>query len=65
MDLGLGRRADRAQSRKDLRAYAADWKAWFPQEGDPRHGTPDDPRMVLSGVDIHAAVFLEVNKRSP
>jgi hypothetical protein len=45
--------------------YAADWKAWFPNEGDPRHGTPDDPRMVLIGVDIHAAVFLEVNKPRP
>lgn len=45
--------------------YAADWKAWFPEEGDPRHGTPDDPRMVLIGVDIHAAVFLEVNKPQP
>ena len=23
--------------------YAPDWKMWFPNEGDPRHGTPDDP----------------------
>ena len=45
--------------------YATDWKAWFPQEGDPRHGTPDDPRMVLIGVDVHSAVFLEVNKPQP
>jgi general stress protein 26 len=45
--------------------YAADWKAWFPDEGDPRHGTPDDPRLVLIGVDIHAAVFLEVDKPQP
>lgn len=45
--------------------YAADWKAWFSEEGDPRHGTPDDPRMVLIGVDVHAAVFLEVNKPQP
>ena len=45
--------------------YAADWKVWFPNEGDPRHGTPDDPRMVLIGVDIHAAVFLEVTKPQP
>jgi general stress protein 26 len=45
--------------------YAADWKAWFPNEGDPRHGTADDPRMVLIGVDVHAAVFLEVNKPKP
>lgn len=45
--------------------YAADWKAWFPDEGDPRHGTPEDPRMILIGVDVHAAVFLEVNKPQP
>jgi general stress protein 26 len=45
--------------------YAPDWKAWFPDEGDPRHGTPDDPRMVLIGVDVHAAVFLEVDKPQP
>ena len=45
--------------------YAPDWKAWFPDEGDPRHGTPDDPRMVLIGVDVHSAVFLEVNKPQP
>ena len=45
--------------------YAEDWRAWFGQEGDARHGTPDDPRMVLIGVQIHAAVFLEVNKPQP
>jgi general stress protein 26 len=45
--------------------YATDWKAWFPEEGDPRHGTPDDPRMVLIGVDVHAAVFFDVTKPRP
>jgi general stress protein 26 len=45
--------------------YAPDWKVWFSEEGDPRHGTPDDPRLVLIGVDIHAAVFLEVNTPRP
>ena len=45
--------------------YAPDWKAWFGQEGDPRHGTADDPRIVLIGVRVHAAVFLEVNKPKP
>ena len=45
--------------------YAPDWGAWFPDEGDPRHGTKDDPRLVLIGVDVHAAVFLEVNKPQP
>ena len=45
--------------------YAPDWKMWFPNEGDPRHGTPDDPRLVLIGVTVHAAEFLEVNKPRP
>jgi general stress protein 26 len=45
--------------------YAPDWKAWFADAGDPRHGTPDDPRMVLIGVDVHAAAFLEVNQPQP
>ena len=53
---------DRAKIRE---LYAADWKAWFPDEGDPRDGTPDDPRMVLIGVDVHGAEFLEVNKPQP
>jgi len=45
--------------------YEPDWKAWFGQEGDPRHGTVDDPRLVLIGIAVHAAVFLEVNKPKP
>jgi general stress protein 26 len=45
--------------------WEADWKVWFPDEGDPRHGTPDDPRMVLIGVTIHGAEFLEVDKPRP
>lgn len=45
--------------------WAPDWAIWFPKEGDARHGTADDPRMVLVGVQVHAAVFLEVNKPQP
>ena len=45
--------------------YQPDWAMWFPQEGDPRHGTADDPRMVLIGVQVHAAVFLEIDKPRP
>jgi general stress protein 26 len=45
--------------------WAPDWQAWFPKGDDPRHGTADDPRMILIGVDVHAAVFLEVNKPQP
>ena len=54
--------SDRSKIRE---LYEPDWKAWFGAEGDPRHGTPDDPRIVLIGVDVHAAVFLEVNKPKP
>ena len=53
---------DRAKIRE---LYAPDWKMWFGEEGDPRHGTPDDPRMVLIAVDVHAAVFLEMDKPQP
>jgi len=53
---------DRAKIRE---LYAPDWKVWFPDGGDPRHGTADDPRLVLIGVDIHAAVFFEVTKPQP
>ena len=45
--------------------YAPDWKMWFPDEGDSRHGTAEDPRMVLIGVTVHAAEFLEVDKPKP
>ncbi len=45
--------------------HASDWAMWFPDEGDPRHGTPDDPRMVLIGVKVHAAEFLEVHQPTP
>jgi general stress protein 26 len=53
---------DRAKIRE---LYAEDWKMWFADDGDPLHGTPDDPRMVLIGVQIHGAEFLEVNKPTP
>lgn len=45
--------------------YMPDWKIWFEDAGDPLHGTADDPRMVLIGVTVHAAEFLEVNKPRP
>ena len=45
--------------------YEPDWGVWFAKDGDPRHGTADDPRIVLIGVQMHAAEFLEVNKSRP
>ncbi|MFM9917567.1 MAG: pyridoxamine 5'-phosphate oxidase family protein [Rhizobacter sp.] len=45
--------------------YASDWAMWFPKDGDARHGTADDPRMVLIGVTIHAAEFYEDDTPKP
>lgn len=42
--------------------YRPDWRAWFGDEGGPNDGTPDDPRIVLIGVDIRIAHYLELNK---
>ena len=45
--------------------YQPDWRAWFGDEGGEKDGTPDDPRMILIGVDIEVAMFLEINKPQP
>ncbi len=53
---------DRAKVRE---LYRPDWKAWFGSEGGEQDGTADDPRIVLIGVDIELATFMEVNKPQP
>jgi len=53
---------DRAKIRE---LYAPDWRAWFGDEGGAKDGSPDDPRMILIGVDVEMAMFLEVNKPQP
>ena len=45
--------------------YAPDWKAWFARNDDPRAGTPEDPAIVLIGVDVVSAVYFEVDKPQP
>jgi general stress protein 26 len=45
--------------------YAEDWRMWFSDDGDPRAGTPEDPSLVLIGVEIHAATFLKLDKPQP
>jgi len=45
--------------------YRPDWRAWFGDEGGEHDGTADDPRIVLIGVDIETATFMEVNKPQP
>ena len=65
MDFGRRYRQNLSRPRDHSAALREDWRIWFPDEGDPRHGTAEDPRMVLIGVDVHSAVFLEVNKPQP
>ena len=48
--------------RKIRELYRPDWRAWFGDEGHEKHGTPDDPRMILIGVDVEMAMYLEINK---
>ncbi len=57
---GLARQSRDREKIHEL--YAKDWGIWFPDEGDPRHGTPDDPRFSLIGVDVHAASFLRQDR---
>lgn len=58
--------ATATQDRELIRQlWADDWKMWFGEGDDPRHGTPDDPRLTLIGVEVHSAVFLEVDKPQP
>jgi general stress protein 26 len=57
---GRARVVDDRQKIHEL--YQPDWRAWFGDEGNEQHGTPDDPRMILIGVDVEMAMFLEINK---
>jgi len=49
--------------RATIRAlHAPDWKVWFEDEGAPYDGSPDDPRLLLIGVQVESAKFLVVDK---
>lgn len=50
---------DRAKIRE---LHSPDWAIYFPDEGGDKNGGPEDPRLVLVGVDIESARFMEVNK---
>jgi general stress protein 26 len=55
-----------SRDREAIKAlYSTEWRLWFPDAGDPRHGTVDDPRIVLIGVNVHAAEFLEATQPKP
>ena len=47
------------------RMYKPDWKAWFPEQGDERHGGPDDPRMALIGVEAHTVTYFKSDRPKP
>ena len=44
--------------------YEPSWKAWFPDDGGLRNGGPDDPRMVLIGVEARYAQFQKLDRTS-
>src|SRR4051812_24030991 len=60
---GFARTSRDPQTIREL--WSPEWKLWFPEDGERAHGTPDDPRIVLIGVDVHSAMFLEINKPQP
>jgi general stress protein 26 len=48
--------------KKIAELYRPDWRAWFGDEGGAKDGTPQDPRMILIGVRVLEAQYLELNK---
>jgi hypothetical protein len=38
---------------------------WFPDQGGNRNGGPDDPRILLIGVEARSAHFMKVDKIAP
>ncbi len=53
---------DRAKIRE---LYEPTWKVWFPDIGGDKNGGPDDPRIVLIGVEARSAHFMKVDKPVP
>jgi general stress protein 26 len=45
--------------------YEPTWKVWFPDQGGNRNGGPDDPRILLIGVEARSAHYMKVDKGSP
>jgi general stress protein 26 len=45
--------------------YEPTWKVWFPDEGGHKSGGPEDPRIVLIGVEARSAHFMTVDKPKP
>jgi general stress protein 26 len=59
-------RATISDNRAKIRElYAADWRAWFGDEGGARDGGPDDPRIRLIFVDALTVVYLKSDRPRP
>ncbi|HET7705762.1 MAG TPA: pyridoxamine 5'-phosphate oxidase family protein [Thermoanaerobaculia bacterium] len=64
--VSISGRAKISRDRKKIKElYKPDWRAWFGDDGGPKAGTADDPRMVLIGVTITSATFMEQDKPTP
>jgi general stress protein 26 len=64
--VSISGRAKISRDRKKIHElYKPDWRAWFGDDGTPNAGTADDERMVLIGVKITSAIFMEQDKIAP
>ncbi len=45
--------------------YMPDWKAWFGDEGGERDGGPDDPRLLLIGIDAKSVHYMKAKHTMP
>ena len=45
--------------------YRTEWKAWFPEEGEGRDGSPNDPRIVLILVEAESVVYTKRDRPRP
>ena len=64
--VSISGRAKISRDRRKIRElYKPDWRAWFADNGGENAGTADDPRIVLIGVKISVATFLEQDQPAP
>jgi general stress protein 26 len=45
--------------------YEPSWKRWFPGGGGRKSGGPEDPRIVLVGVEARSAHYTSVERSAP
>src|SRR5688500_11070814 len=51
--------------KKVKQLYKPDWRAWFPDQGGERDGTPNDPRITLVFVEADSVVYMKNGKSRP